>query len=153
VDTGLGGQPLGLLGRAIAERGVKPLAIVIALEVSEQLAPGFLAGGEALPMNRGFGLTMGAVGEWAFVTRARELARDRRALAVVIEPLLQISEALLSQCDRLHCLVVVASRDDEVCRRIMTVPGVGSVRALTFCSAVDDPGRFSCSRAMGPISG
>jgi transposase len=56
---------------------------------------------------RGFGLKMGAVGERAFATRARELARDRRALAVLIEPLLQVREALLSQRDRLHRLVVV----------------------------------------------
>ena len=31
----------------------------------------------------------------------------------------------------------------------MTVPGVGPVTALTFCSAVDDPARFSRSRAVG----
>ncbi len=31
----------------------------------------------------------------------------------------------------------------------MTVPGVGPVTALTFCSAVDDPLRFSRSRAVG----
>ena len=30
----------------------------------------------------------------------------------------------------------------------MTVPGVGPVTALTFCSAVDDPTRFSRSRAV-----
>ena len=31
----------------------------------------------------------------------------------------------------------------------MSVPGVGPVTALTFCSAVDDPARFSRSRAVG----
>ena len=98
---------------------------------------------------RGFGLKMGAVGERAFATRARELARDRRALAVVIEPLLQVREALPGQRDRLHRVVVVASRDDAVCRRPMSVPGVGPVTALTFCSAADDPARFSRSRAVG----
>jgi len=30
----------------------------------------------------------------------------------------------------------------------MTVPGVGPVTALTFCSAIDDPARFSRSRAV-----
>ncbi|MFL5338122.1 MAG: transposase [Geminicoccaceae bacterium] len=101
---------------------------------------------------RGFGLKMGAVGERAFLARARELARDRRALAGVIEPLLQVREALLSQRDRLHRLVVVASRDDELCRRLLSIPGVGPVTALTFCSAVDDPARFSRSRAVGAHS-
>ena len=40
-----------MLGRAIAESRVEPLAIVIALEVSKQLALGLLAAGEAFPMN------------------------------------------------------------------------------------------------------
>ena len=50
---------------------------------------------------------------------------------------------------RLHRLVLVAVRDDAVCRRLMTVPGVGPVTALTVCSAVDDPARFNRSRAVG----
>ena len=74
-------------------------------------------------MLRGFGLKVGPVGERAFPTRTRELAADRRSLAAVIEPLLQVREALLCQRDRLHRLVVAATRDDEVCRRLMTVPG------------------------------
>jgi transposase len=102
---------------------------------------------------RGFGLKVGAVGERAFPGRARELAADRPSLAVVIEPLLQVREALLTERERLHRLVILATRDDAVCRRLMTVPGVGPVTALTFCAAVDDPARFSRSRAVGPHFG
>jgi transposase len=98
---------------------------------------------------RGFGLKMGAAAERAFPARARELTNGRKSLAAVIEPLLLVRETLLCQRERLHRLVVTATRDDEVCRRLMTVPGVGPVTALTFCSAVDDPGRFSRSRALG----
>ena len=64
-------------------------------------------------------------------------------------PLLQARDAVRTERERLHRLVLVAVRDDEVCRRLMTVPGVGPVTALTFCSAVDDPARFSRSRAVG----
>src|SRR3954452_24427192 len=98
---------------------------------------------------RGFGLKMGVVAERAFPARARDLANGRKSLAAVIEPLLLVRETLLGQRERLHRLVVTATRDDEVCRRLMTVPGVGPVTALTFRSAVDDPGRFSRSRAVG----
>jgi transposase len=38
---------------------------------------------------------------------------------------------------------------DAVCRRFMTVPGVGPIAALTFKVAVDDPHRFSRSRTVG----
>ncbi|TLX41391.1 transposase [Xanthobacter autotrophicus] len=38
--------------------------------------------------------------------------------------------------------------DDVVCRRLITVSDVGPGTALTFCTAVDDPGRFSGTRAV-----
>ncbi len=98
---------------------------------------------------RGFGLKMGAVGERGFPARARELAADRPGLAAVIGPLLRARETLLAERERLHRLVLAAARGDAVCRRLMTVPGVGPVTALTFRSAVDDPARFSRSRAVG----
>jgi transposase len=40
-------------------------------------------------------------------------------------------------------------RADAVCRRLMTVPGVGALVAVTFTSAVDDPQRFARSKAVG----
>ena len=44
-------------------------------------------------------------------------------------------------------------RDDDVCRRLMTVPGVGPVVALTFRVTVDAPGRFRNSKAVGAVFG
>jgi transposase len=38
-------------------------------------------------------------------------------------------------------------RTDEVCRRLMTVPGVGALIAIT--SGVDDPSRFAHSKDVG----
>ena len=40
-------------------------------------------------------------------------------------------------------------REDAVCRRLMTVPGVGALVAITLTSAVDDPARFRHSRDVG----
>ncbi len=37
----------------------------------------------------------------------------------------------------------------RVCRRLMTVPGVGPVAALSFKVGVDDPHRFARSRTVG----
>jgi transposase len=45
--------------------------------------------------------------------------------------------------------VLAAVRNQPVCRRLMSVPGVGPITALTFCSAVDDPSRFTRSRSVG----
>lgn len=35
----------------------------------------------------------------------------------------------------------------------MTMPGVGAFAALTYKAAIDDPGRFSSSRGVGPWVG
>ncbi len=45
--------------------------------------------------------------------------------------------------------MLVIARTDEVCRRLMTVPGVGALVAVTFTSGVDAPERFTRSRAVG----
>lgn len=41
-----------------------------------------------------------------------------------------------------------AASHDEVCMRMMTVPGVGPITALTFKAAVDDPAWFKRSRTV-----
>src|SRR3712207_5034304 len=98
---------------------------------------------------RGFGLKVGRIGERAFAERARELVAGRTALEALVRPLLAARAALLTERDHLHRLVLAAVRKDAVCRRLLTVPGVGPVTALTFCSAIDDPSRFRRSRAVG----
>ncbi|PZX14216.1 transposase IS116/IS110/IS902 family protein [Palleronia aestuarii] len=46
---------------------------------------------------------------------------------------------------QLHRIV----RRDEVCRRLMTIPGVGPLAAVTFRTTIDDPARFRRSRDVG----
>jgi transposase len=46
-----------------------------------------------------------------------------------------------------------AAHDNEICRRLMEIPGVGPLCALTFCAAVDDPHRFSRSADVGSYLG
>jgi len=44
-------------------------------------------------------------------------------------------------------------REDAVCRRLMTVPGVGPLVAMTYKSAIDDPSRITKSKAAGALFG
>jgi transposase len=39
-----------------------------------------------------------------------------------------------------------------VCRRLMTVPGVGPVVALTYRATVDVPARFRKSKSVGAVT-
>lgn len=42
------------------------------------------------------------------------------------------------------------AHEDPVCLRLMSMPGIGAVVALTYQSAVDDPIRFTSSEKVGP---
>ena len=70
-------------------------------------------------------------------------------LAHALVPLLDARVALYQQYLELDRRVKRAASHDEVCLRLMTVPGVGPIAALTFKAAVDDPTRFKKSRTVG----
>ena len=98
---------------------------------------------------RGFGLKLGEVSKGQFAARVRELAAGQPMLERVVGPMLRAREALRAECQVLHRAVLAIVRGDAVCRRLMTVPGVGALVAITFTTAVDDPARFRRSRAVG----
>jgi transposase len=98
---------------------------------------------------RGFGLKLGIVSRGRFVARVRELVAGQPMLERMAEPMLRAREALRAEYHVLHRAVLAIVREDAVCRRLMTVPGVGALVAVTFSSAVDDPARFGRSRAAG----
>ena len=79
-----------------------------------------------------------------FSARVTELMSGHATLQPVPASLLQAREALRREFAALHRRVLAIVREDAVCRRVlMTAPGVGAVVAITFKSAVDDPGRFA----------
>lgn len=96
-----------------------------------------------------FGLKVGKTTPRDFARRVRELVVERPSVAAVVEALLSVRAALLAAYDELHGRVLRAARGDAVCRRLMTVPGVGAVVALGYRTAVDDPRRFRHSKALG----
>ena len=98
---------------------------------------------------RGFGLKLGETTESRFAGRVRELAAGQAMLEAVVEPMLRAREALRTEAAALHRRMLAVVREHGVCRRLMTVPGVGAVVALTFVAAVDDPTRFRRSKDVG----
>ena len=100
---------------------------------------------------RNFGLKVGIVGKLKFEARIKELVESHPDLAVLVEPLLVVRRVLREQLAVLHRRVLAIVRDDEVCRRLMTVPSVGPVVALTYRATVDVPARFRTSKAVGAV--
>ena len=98
---------------------------------------------------KNFGLRVGRVRKGGSSDRVRELVADDAALAVVATALLSAHTAIEAQYIALHERLLAVVRDDPVCRRLMSAPGVGPVIALTFKATVDVPARFPKSRLVG----
>lgn len=79
----------------------------------------------------------------------RPLIEMDDVLAHALVPLLDARVVLYQHFLELDRRVKRAASHDEVCMRMMTVPGVGPIASLTFKAAVDDPTRFKRSRTVG----
>ena len=102
---------------------------------------------------RNFGLKVGMVGKVKFEARIRELVENLPDLAVLVEPMLIVRRVLREQIVILHRRLLAIVRDDEVCRRLMTTPGIGPVVSLTYRATVDIPARFRKSKSVGAVFG
>ena len=94
-------------------------------------------------------------GTWTTITLrdALRLDKDRVKRCPLIEPLLIVRRTLREQFCILHRRLLTIVKDDEVCRRLMTTPGVGPVVALTYRATVDVPARFRRSKSVGAVFG
>jgi len=102
---------------------------------------------------RNFGLKVGMVRTVKFEARIKELIANLPDLAELVEPLLIARQVIREQFGILHRRLLAIVRDDAVCRRLMTVPGVGPVVALTYRATVDVAARFRNSKAVGAVLG
>ncbi|MFZ1430497.1 MAG: IS110 family transposase [Geminicoccaceae bacterium] len=98
---------------------------------------------------RGFGLKVGATTRRTFGARIHELVAGHPTLAVIADALLAARTVLARELDGFERRVRQLARDDGRARLLMSTPGVGAIVALTYVAAIDDPGRFSSSRAAG----
>ncbi|MBD0328250.1 MAG: IS110 family transposase [Pyrinomonadaceae bacterium] len=97
---------------------------------------------------RNFGLKVGIISRAKFELRILELLEQSPHLRLIVEPLLEIRRVLKQQYQRLHKAMEQMAEADEVCRLLMTAPGVGSLVALSYRAGVDEPARFARSRSV-----
>jgi transposase len=102
---------------------------------------------------RNFALKVGVVGPVKFEARIKELVENHPDLVALVEPLLMARRVLREPIGILHRRLLAIVRDDDVCQRLMTVPGGGPVVALTYRATVDVPSRFRNSKAVGAVFG
>jgi transposase len=102
---------------------------------------------------RGFGLKVGPVTRKEFEHRIRELVSGQVTLERIAGAMLSARASLKAEYEKLHRAVLTIVREDAVCRRLMTVPGVGPLVAVTYKTALDDPSRIKKSKAAGALFG
>ena len=88
-----------------------------------------------------------------FQRRVAELSGDGHVLWPVLLPLLSVHGHVCRELDGIDHQVRQMARADETTRRLMTVPGVGVVTALTFRHTIDDPSRFQDAASVGAYLG
>jgi transposase len=101
-----------------------------------------------------FGLRMGNV---TTPNKRRErldsLFTQRPDLKGVFTPLIESIEALEVQLASSSKVLDARAAADPVCARLMSVPGVGPITALTFKASIEDPGRFARGCDAGAYAG
>jgi transposase len=70
-----------------------------------------------------------------------------------LEPLLEVAESLRVYIKALDSKLEKYAASNEVCRLLMSMPGVGAICALSFYSAIEDPTRFRSATDVGAYLG
>jgi len=88
-----------------------------------------------------------------FRRRVIELTGDEHILWAVLLPLLSVHDHVCRELEGLDRQIREMARADETTWRLMTVPGIGVVTALTFRHTIDDPSRFRSAASVGAYLG
>ncbi len=104
-----------------------------------------------------FGIRMGPV----LRSQRRESFRDQLADASTDDPVLgllaetmnPIHEMLCASAEAIEEDLMAIAKESNLARRLMTVPGVGPIVALSFIATIDDPVRFRRSADVGAFLG
>lgn len=126
-----------LLGRTLL--AARTRLVRMSVELSNQIRGIMKTFGRVVPPGKG----------GKFETNVRACLVDGDELASIVEPLLQAWRSLRTRAAELDERVLVAARNSEACRLLMSVPGVGAITASAFAAAIENPANFKNSRSVG----
>jgi transposase len=98
---------------------------------------------------RGFGLKVCKTTQHRFAQRVCDLVSGHPSLEMIAQALLAVHAVLLREFKGFESRVRAIARQDAKARLLMSTPAVGPIVALTYASAIDDPGRFKSSKRVG----
>lgn len=98
---------------------------------------------------RGFGLKIGKVTPTQFEARVKELVAGQPSLEMIATSMLAVRATLRREFSSFEKRARAMARGDTRAQLLMSVPGVGTIVALTYAAAIDDPARFKSSKTVG----
>jgi transposase len=96
-----------------------------------------------------FGLVVPAGKGSKFDEHVRALLDDRKDLAAIVLPVLEAWRSMRLRAAELGRQLIADARKSEACQLLMSIPGVGTVTATSFTTAIEDPNNFRKSRSVG----
>jgi transposase len=96
-----------------------------------------------------FGLVVPAGKGSTFEKNVRSLLVDQDELAAIVLPMLEAWRSLRIRAAELGHQLVAGARQNQACRILMSIPGVGAITATSFATAIEDPDNFKKSRSVG----
>jgi transposase len=100
-----------------------------------------------------FGLVVRHAKGRRFDHLVRQAISGQPAVEAIMHPLLNVLAATREQLAGYERVLRRKARADGVVRRLMTVPGVGTVVGLTYVATIEDPRRFRRSSSAGAYPG
>lgn len=84
-----------------------------------------------------------------FDGNVNEFLDGNGGLARIILPLLEAWRDIRKRAADLGRQLLVAARESQATRLLMTIPGVGAVTAVSYVAAIEDQENFRTSRSVG----
>ena len=94
-----------------------------------------------------FGLLVPAGKGSIFEKNVRSLLADQAGLASIVLPMLEAWRGIRIRAAELGRQLV--ARQNQACRILMSIPGIGAITATAFTTAIERPDNFRKSRSVG----
>lgn len=102
---------------------------------------------------KGLGIVLGRAGSTNLARKVDAVLAEAPDLQDIFAPLLLAQCCLTEQIEKFDRQLMAVAKGDKTVRRMMTVPGIGPLTALSFVVTIDDPTRFRHSADVGAYLG
>jgi transposase len=89
----------------------------------------------------------------SFEEKLEQLCQGTEMLHITLQAFLATLRTVTKHLAGLDKKVLAYAKQNDACRQLISIPGVGPITAVAFVSAIDDPARFRKSRNVGAYFG